>query len=391
MSFLFRLPLLCDGIADCDCLVTADNEYQCSETVIIDHPDILTKAKFQAIANGADAVFSPTGGVTHDRLEEYGLDEEFSHYITFLTQVTKKTAGTDVLTGGVLMPTKLFKPPYTKNIFEDAYFAYLEKMTLLKSSDVDFVMLKNQNNLWDMRAGVLAAKSLNLPVFVTMNVDADGKNPNGTDCTAALITLQSIGADAFGIDCSDGITAEILLLQKIFPHAEIPLIAVMDTRTADKDRLLCLAQSGASVFIDKACQYDKEKAAIFKQTPSAFDPNTEKDSYAAAVECEAFFLPDNPELSEPMDCSYGMTDDIINMDDETIDAVYINLYSTDDAAMLSENASMSRLPFLIHTNNSVTLEAALRYYQGRLLVDSRCDINENELNALVKKYGAILY
>ena len=52
---------------------------------------------------------------------------------------------------------------------------------------------------------------------------------------------------------------------------------------------------------------------------------------------------------------------------------------------------MSRLPFIIRADDPTTLEAALRYYQGRLIVDTRCDIDEKTLLQLTKKYGAVVY
>lgn len=389
MSFPFHLPVLCDGISECSQLTDSDSDI-CSEKIIFDNPELLTAAKQKAVRNGSAVVLSPTGGVTHSRLEEFGLDEEFVTYNTFITNQTAEAVGKQIPVGGVSVPSRLFVPPYTRNIFEDAYFTYLEKMTVLKDAGTDFILMKNQNNLWDMRAGVLAAKSINIPVFVTMRVDEDGKNPNGTDYIAALVTLQAIGADAFGIFCEDT-DASCRLLEKAFPHAEIPLIAVFDTEKADKEQLTAVSESGASVFIDLSCWQDEEKRSIFQNAPLLFNPDTEKDSYAAAIDCEAFFLPDNLELSEPIDCTYDMSDDIIDLDDENINAVYLMLNSTDDAAMLSENATMSRLPFLVHANDTITLEAALRYYQGRLIVDTRCDIDESELASLSQKYGAILY
>ena len=86
-----------------------------------------------------------------------------------------------------------------------------------------------------------------------------------------------------------------------------------------------------------------------------------------------------------------MSDEIIDFDDEAINAIYIHLGSTDDAAYLADNAIMSRLPFIIRADDPTTLEAALRYYQGRLIVDTRCDIDKKTLLQLTKKYGAVVY
>ena len=109
------------------------------------------------------------------------------------------------------------------------------------------------------------------------------------------------------------------------------------------------------------------------------------------MESEVFFLPDNIELSQPIECDWGMSDDLIDMDDENINSVCIILKSSDDVSLLAVNSNMSRLPVTVHANETNTLEAALRYFTGRLIVDSRCAIDKDQIRQLCDKYGAILY
>lgn len=391
MSFPFRLPVFADGITACEQITGENPDEVCSEKIIADNPETLILKKKQALENGANMLFAPTGGAVRRRFEEFGLDDDFAAINRTLTETTVKAADGSALVGGVVVPSTLFIPPYGRDTFEDVYFTYLEKITVLKDSGATFILLQSQNNLCDMRAGVLAAKTIGIPVFVTMNVNDDGISESGNDYIAALITLQSMGADAFGIECSDGIESLNRLIKHAFSHATVPLIAVTDTEKYSEQDILSLAENGASVFIDKASWQNRRILQKLSETKILFNEKDEKDCYAAAIDCEAFFLPDNLELSEPLICGYDMSDELIDLDDENINAVHLFLNSTDDAAVLSDKATMSRLPFIIHTNDAVILEAALRYYQGRLIVDSCCDIDEAILNYLAKKYGAIIY
>lgn len=152
-----------------------------------------------------------------------------------------------------------------------------------------------------------------------------------------------------------------------------------------------LNENGAAMYIDTASCTDIKKIEKLLSLEPRFRYGEEKDSYAAAIFREAFFLPEYLEFSEPLRCDLDMSDEIIDFDDETINAIYIHLGSTDDAAYLADNAIMSRLPFIIRADDPTTLEAALRYYQGRLIVDTRCDIDEKTLSQLTKKYGAVMY
>ena len=391
MSFPFRLPVFADGITSCNEITGDDPDSDvCGEKRIIDNPEILLSFKKTALSNGANMILAPTAGVTHQRLVDIGFDDDFTEINEKITSITADMAD-DIPVGGCVVPSTLFVPPYGKSTFEEVYLIYLEKITILKDSGADFILLQEQDNLCDMRAGVLAAKSFGMPVFVIMNVDEDGQTKSGTDFLAALITLQAMGADAFGIYCTDGIEAQTELINKAFSHADIPLISCFESDKCTKEQLIALAENGASIFIDKSGWKKHEYIDILSECKIQFDENSEKDNYAAAIDCEAFFLPDILELSSPIHCDYDMPDEIIGLDNESINAVHIFLNSTDDSALLVENATMSRLPFLIHTDDTVALEAALRYYQGRLVVDTCCDIDENELKRLSQKYGAILY
>ncbi len=390
MSFSFTLPMITDGSGSCSD-VSGDDPYNvCCENTVLQNPELLISLQESAVQNGASALLSPTELVSHSRLEDLGFDDSFSEFIEELTQLTiKNSSGLPV--GGVISESHRHSDEYGKNVFESAYFAHLEKITLLKDNGASFILIKNFSKLWDMRAGVLAAETADIPVFVIMKVDDEGRTESDTDFIAALITLQSLGADAFGIECTEGIEQTAALIKKAFPHAEIPLIAAVDMSCTSTAQIEELSLAGASVYIDTSGKLSKEKTDFIKAQNIKFDSTEEKDSYAAAIFREAFFLPESLEFSEPLSCSYDMSDEIIELDDSSADAVYIRLNSTDDASYLADNAIMSYLPFIIHTNDTTTLEAALRYYQGRLIVDSHCEIEEQVLTELAEKYGAILY
>ncbi len=390
MEFSFELPMIMDGTGSCDDLTGDDPDSVCCENAVLNDPGILLLKKKNAAACGADALLSPTGGIMHTRLEDLGYDESFIRFNEELTHKTAECAG-GLPVGGVVYENIRPKEEYGKNVFESAYFDHLEKITVLKDAGVSFILLDGFDKLWDMRAGVLAARAADMPVFVLIRVDDEGKTESDTDYIAALITLQALGADAFGIECLSGAADTARLIKKAFPHADIPLIAAVDISACTNEELSELAEEGVSVYIDLSSQHDTKKLSMIKASGSAYNEAAEKDDYAAAIFREAFFLPENLELSEPLKCGYSMSDDIIDLDDSQANAIYILLDSTDDAASIAANADMSYLPFVVHTNDPTTLEASLRYYQGRLIVDKQCDIPEDEFWALTSKYGAIIY
>lgn len=391
MSFPFRLPVFADGITDCNKIIGNISEDICGEEKVIEKPELLTSFHRQNIADGANVLLVPSARATHTRLSDLNCDDDFTKINKKLTKITVKTTDNKLKVGGCVLSSTLSVAPYGTSKFEDVYTIYLEKITLLKDSGADFILFEEQNNLCDMRCGILAANAVGIPSFIVMNVDDDGKTKSGADFIACLITLQSMGANAFGIYCADGISAQKKLIKQAFFHSEIPLIACFESQKCTDEQIIELFENGASIFIDKSGIKGNGYIKSLSKRKVLFDEKTEKDNYAATVDCEAFFLPDILELSEPVHCDFDMFEKIIDFENENINALHIFLNSTDDSAFLAENSTISRLPLLIHANDAIILEAVLRYYQGRLIIDSCCDIDNNELKRLSKKYGAIIY
>jgi 5-methyltetrahydrofolate--homocysteine methyltransferase len=96
-------------------------------------------------------------------------------------------------------------------------------------------------------------------------------------------------------------------------------------------------------------------------------------------------------FSEPIVCTSGLGDDLIDLDDERVNTALVDIGSLDDAMLLCESSSMTRLPIAVHCDNLTVLDAALRYFQGRLIIDSDCLIEKELIEPLAAKYGAIIY
>lgn len=61
--------------------------------------------------------------------------------------------------------------------------------------------------------------------MVSLTYNEDGRTLYGTDPATAVIVLQSLGADAVGLNCSTGPEAMIAPVQQMAGYATIPLLA----------------------------------------------------------------------------------------------------------------------------------------------------------------------
>ena len=226
MKFPFSLPLLLDGATGTNLLERGMPSNVCVEEWICQNPAILQQLQKEFIDAGAQAIYAPTFGANRACLARYGLEDKVEEFNRKLVALSKQVAKPkNILVGGSLCPTGLFVPPYGEADFDDIYEIYREQIRVLDEAEVDFLIIETQTSLADMRAAVLAARSTNLPVFVTITVDKNGQTATGGTLLPVMITLQSMGVDAIGLNCSFGPEDMTEFINDIAQHSRVPIIA----------------------------------------------------------------------------------------------------------------------------------------------------------------------
>ncbi len=122
-------------------------------------------------------------------------------------------------------PTGELMEPLGTLSFEDAYETYREMVIAGEEAGADLIVFETMTDLVEAKAAVLAAKeNTSLPVWVTMSFEKNGRTFTGTLVSAMAVTMDGLGVDALGINCSLG-PAEILpLLTEMREWTDKPLI-----------------------------------------------------------------------------------------------------------------------------------------------------------------------
>ena len=140
--------------------------------------------------------------------------------------LTKEAAGNNALVAGDITMTGKQLYPIGELYFEELVEIYKEQIRCMVKAGVDLLVAETIMSLQEARAAVLAAKEVcDLPIMVTMTFQEDGRTLYGTDPKTALIVLQSLGADAVGVNCSAGPDAMISIIEEMKKYAVVPLIA----------------------------------------------------------------------------------------------------------------------------------------------------------------------
>ena len=108
------------------------------------------------------------------------------------------------------------------------------------------------------------------------------------------------------------------------------------------------------------------------------------------MESEALFLSEDLEYGAPIPCDSDLADRLIEAEEEG-NAALVELSQPGDIDNLLDYGGMSRLPILLHADEALLLDEALRRFPGRLLVDSLCEIERPLLEDIAARYGALVF
>ena len=214
----------------------------CPEKWIIDNPDALIGLQRSYVEAGSNIVLAPTFTGNRIKLEEYELADRIVEINTRLVEISKEAVADKAFVAGDISMTGKSLSPVGDMAFEELVNVYKEQARILYEAGVDLFIIETMMSLQECRAALLAVKeTCDLPVLVSLTYNEDGTTLYGTTPDIAVIVLQSMGADAVGLNCSRGPKELVPLVRKMAEYANVPIIVAinkMDKPGANPDKVL---------------------------------------------------------------------------------------------------------------------------------------------------------
>lgn len=115
--------------------------------------------------------------------------------------------------------------PYGELTFDEAYDMFCEQVMAGEAAGADLILFETFTDIAELRAAILAAKEhTELPVFCTVTFQEDGRMLLGTDPRTMVNIVQDMGVDALGVNCSLGPTQMIPIVEEILAYSRIPVM-----------------------------------------------------------------------------------------------------------------------------------------------------------------------
>ena len=190
------------------------------ELLCLTHPDEVAAIHAAYVAAGADVVTTNTFGASAVKLGTSATPAEvFAAAVACARRSGARYVAADI------GPTGQLLAPLGTLAFEDAYALFKEQVIAADAAGADLFIIETMADLAEAKAALLAVReNSSLPAFVTMTFDEDGRTFLGTTPEIAAITLSSLGAAAVGINCSLGPAEVAPLIARMLPWAACPVM-----------------------------------------------------------------------------------------------------------------------------------------------------------------------
>ena len=193
------------------------------ELLNLTDPALMDSVYQEYIAAGSRIIYANTFGASTPKLARSGHTVE--EVVSAAVSVARRAAaGTGVRVALDVGPLGELLEPMGSLSFEQAYGFFRQIMEA--GAGADLIVIETMTDLHEARAALLAAKeSTDLPVFVTMSFDETGRTFTGCTVPSMAHTLEGLGADAIGLNCSLGPDRLAPLLRELCENTRLPVIA----------------------------------------------------------------------------------------------------------------------------------------------------------------------
>ena len=410
----------------------------CPEQWILEHQDVMLQLQKDYVQAGTNILYAPTFTANRVKLAEYHLEKNMTSMIRDLVAISKKAAestpGHPVYVAGDLTMTGEQLKPMGKMELETLIDIYKEQILCLVDAGADLLVVETMMSLAETRAALIAAKEVcDLPVIATLTFEADGRTLFGTDAKTAAIVLESLGASAIGANCSTGPAQMENIISEMVSHTRIPVIAKPNAGLPflDENGTTCynmeaeefaeemevLVNAGATI-LGGCCGTTPEfirqiherfgtdaKVAASRRPDGIRYLTSERITHSFGLDDGFFVVGEriNPTGKKALQAQLreGSFEKVIQFAEEQeacgakVLDINMGMSGIDEKASmlraLEEVSGVTNLPLSLDSSYVEVLEAALRNYPGRALVNSVSLETEKfeKLLPIVAKYGAM--
>lgn len=203
------------------------------ELVMLENPENVQGVHQAYVKAGSDLIETNTFGANRIKLKAFGISDQIEEINKLAVKLARR-ANPEGLIAGSVGPTGKLMKPYGDLSFDKAVEIFKEQVIYLIEAGVDVVCIETMNDLREMKAAVIAAREVGIPIIAQMTFTDGQRTLTGNPPEIVAIVLDELGADVIGVNCVAGLKEAIPILKRmsevttkplsVFPNAGLPLV-----------------------------------------------------------------------------------------------------------------------------------------------------------------------
>jgi 5-methyltetrahydrofolate--homocysteine methyltransferase len=188
---------------------------RCHEALVLNRPDVIEGVHGSMLEAGAQVLETDTFQGSRLKLSEWGLEDHTLEINQRAAEIARKAAGEERFVAGSIGPTGFLPasddPSLGQIRFRELVEVFTEQAQGLLKGGVDLIIIETAQDILEVKAAIFGAREAfklagrDVPIQTSVSLlPQGGKMLLGTDIDSALTTLEALGADVIGLNCSTG-------------------------------------------------------------------------------------------------------------------------------------------------------------------------------------------
>jgi methionine synthase I (cobalamin-dependent)/5,10-methylenetetrahydrofolate reductase len=200
---------------------------QCYDELNVRAPDLVREIHKAYVKAGAQVIETNSFGANRVKLAQHGLAGQVEELNRAAVKLARDAAGDRALVAGAVGPIGVRLEPYGPTSEAEARSVFEEQLRALAGAGVDLFILETFVDLNEIEQAIAAARAVDpsKPIVAQMSVGVDFRTAYGASCEDVARTLDRLGADVIGLNCSVGPQTILECIEKMAPFTKRKLSA----------------------------------------------------------------------------------------------------------------------------------------------------------------------
>lgn len=194
----------------------------------ITHPEKIIEVHASFLNAGSELIETNTFGASYVRLQQEGLESDFTALNQRAVQLAQKAAeaaGGDIIVAGSVGPTGKMLQPLGDLKPREAFSSYRRQISILAEEGVDVIIIETITALEEMEQALAAASEVDIPVIAQMNFQENKKTVMGIGVPEFVDLADEYGVEVIGTNCTPGAEITVSIIKEMKKNTDRPLSA----------------------------------------------------------------------------------------------------------------------------------------------------------------------